>query len=249
MKILITNDDGIAAEGLALLVKWAVTRGDVTVVAPTTEQSGKSQAIDFIHPVEIRQVPYPGGVTAYAMASTPADCVRFGIVGLGQTYDLVLSGLNRGENVGHDIVYSGTVGAIYEAAMHGVPAIALSTFRDTQAEAARHFDEVLDFVLDSGILADTFLLNVNIPASPIGIRVTRQGDLYYSDAFVQQGEDLYIQIGQPVPDADPEDLDRDTVALRNGYVSVTPLATTRTDMAVFERYHGLFSFKNQGCRK
>ena len=113
MRILIVNDDGIDTLGIRLLATWAKKYGEVTVVAPKVEQSGKSQAIEFVQPVEIKKVPFMEGVTAYSMASTPADCVRFGFVGLNQTYDLVLSGINRGVNVGSDIVYSGTVGAIF----------------------------------------------------------------------------------------------------------------------------------------
>ena len=94
MKILITNDDGVFAPGIDALVKWAKRLGEVTVVAPKVEQSGKSHSIEFTKPVEIRPVELWDGVRAYAMDSTPADCVRFGICGLGESYDLVLSGIN-----------------------------------------------------------------------------------------------------------------------------------------------------------
>ena len=95
MKILITNDDGIQSPVLPLLAEWAKKLGEVTVAAPKVEQSGKSQAINFLHPVEITTVDLVDGVTAYAVDSTPADCVRFGVLGLNQKYDLILSGINR----------------------------------------------------------------------------------------------------------------------------------------------------------
>ena len=94
MKILVTNDDGIASPSLSHLAHWAAKFGEVTVVAPKVEQSGKSQSIDFFHPVEIKRVEFDG-LEAWAMDSTPADCVRFGILGLDREYDLVLSGINR----------------------------------------------------------------------------------------------------------------------------------------------------------
>ena len=89
MRILITNDDGYDALGIKLLTNWARKLGDITVVAPKTEQSGTSHAIDFIHPTEIKKVHSEDGLTVYSMASTPADCVRFGILGLNQQYDVI----------------------------------------------------------------------------------------------------------------------------------------------------------------
>ena len=103
MRILITNDDGIFSHGIRLLAEWAVKLGEVTVVAPKNEQSGKSHAINFTEPIEINKVELMAGVEAYSCDSTPADCVRYGIVGLGRSYDLVLSGINRGYNLGDDI--------------------------------------------------------------------------------------------------------------------------------------------------
>ena len=145
MRILITNDDGIKAEGLISLVKWAAKYGEVTTVAPLHEQSGKSQGIDIFHPIAVTKYDLCPETTAYAVDSTPADCVRFGIIGLGQTYDLVISGINRGYNIGQDIVYSGTVGAIYEAAAQGHKGMALSTDPSTLPGALCQLDNVYKF--------------------------------------------------------------------------------------------------------
>ena len=98
MRILITNDDGILAPALPHLVEWAKKLGEVMVVAPKVEQSGKSHAIDFTRPIEIKKVDLFGDVVAYSMDSTPADCVRFAVLGLKEKFDLVLSGINRGFN-------------------------------------------------------------------------------------------------------------------------------------------------------
>lgn len=236
MKILITNDDGIDTLGIRLLAEWAKKLGDVTVVAPKVEQSGKSQAIEFVQPVEIKKVPFVEGVTAYSMASTPADCIRFGTAGLHEKYDLVLSGINRGVNLGADIVYSGTVGAIFEASRLGFNCIAFSAYPDGQEAAAKYFDEVYDFIVKNDLFAQSKLFNVNIPRQSKGIRITYQGSEYFSDRFIKaEGEDLYLQEGDQIPDVCPDDLNRDTVALEAGYISITPLLTTRTDMSAFAK--------------
>lgn len=236
MKILITNDDGIENKGIRLLAEWAKKLGEVTVVAPKVEQSGKSHAIDFITPVEIKKVPFVEGVEAYSMSSTPADCVRFGVLGLGKKFDLVLSGINYGVNLGADIVYSGTVGAIFEASRMHIPAIAFSSLPDGQEIAAKYLDEVYAYITENKLFDECPLFNVNIPNQSKGIRMTYQGSPYFSDRFIHRDGDIYVQEGEPIPDVCPEDLDRDTVALVNGYISVTPLLATRTDMSVFERY-------------
>ena len=241
MKILITNDDGIENIGIRLLAEWAKKLGEVTVVAPKVEQSAKSHAIDFTRPIEIKKVPLLEGVTAYSMDSTPADCVRFGILGLKEKFDLVLSGINKGVNLGADIVYSGTVGAVFEAARLGVKAIAFSSFPDDQQRAANYFEEVYDYIVKNGMFEENGIFNVNIPEDVKGIRMTYQGSPYFSDAFqlMEGSEVIYEQVGAPVPDECPDDLDRDTVAILQGYITVTPLLATRTNMETFHKFKKL----------
>ncbi len=238
MKILITNDDGIDALGIHLLAEWAKKLGEVTVVAPKVEQSAKSHAIEIVKRIEIKKVPFMDGVTAYSMDSTPADCVRFGIMGLKEPFDLVLSGVNRGVNVGADIVYSGTCAAAFEAARLGTPAIAFSAFHDDQQQVVKHLDKAYDYIVKNKLLDENLIYNVNIPYQVKGVKITCQGSFYFSDEFVKvEGEeDLYFQDGVPVPDEYPGDLSRDTVAIVNDYISITPLMATRTNMAVFEKY-------------
>ena len=238
MKILITNDDGIDNVGIRLLAKWAKTLGEVTVVAPKVEQSAKSHAINITGGIEIKKVTFIDGVEAYSMDSTPADCVRFGILGLKEKFDLVFSGINRGVNVGVDVVYSGTVGAVFEAARLGVPAIAFSAFFDGQERAAKYFSQAFEYIQKNGLLKENRIYNVNIPNESKGIRVTYQGSQYFSDEFekVEGQENIYRQVGEPIPDVCPDDLNRDTVAVSAGYISITPLLETRTNMEVFEKY-------------
>ncbi len=238
MKILITNDDGIDALGLRLLAEWARGLGEITVVAPKRGQSAKSHAIDIANAYEIKEVPYIEGVKAYSVDSTPADCVRFGIVGLHETYDLVLSGINKGVNIGGDIVYSGTIGAVFEACKLGVKAIAFSSFPNEQVEASQLLSMAYDYLTENKLFDENPMYNINIPANAKGIRMAYQGTTYYSDGFekVEGTENMYRQVGELIPDEHPEDMDRDTVALHNGYITVTPLLETRTNMQVFEKY-------------
>ena len=239
LKILITNDDGIDGIGLRLLAEWAKQYGEVTVVAPKREQSAKSHAIDIRGAFEIKKVPFMDGVEAYSVDSTPADCVRYGVIGLKRKYDLVLSGINRGVNVGDDIVYSGTCAAVFEAARLGMYGIAFSAFFEGQEAASRHFDKAYKYILENDLFSQNLIYNVNIPDEPIGTRMTYQGSVYYSDEFVPDeaaGENMYRQVGEQVFDEEPNDLNRDTVAIHAGYISVTPLMATRTNMEVFKKY-------------
>lgn len=242
MKILIVNDDGIGAIGIKCLAEWATKLGEVTVVAPKHEQSGKSHAIDFMNDIEIKRVPYVEGVVAYSMNATPADCVRFGVAGLEDKFDLILSGINRGWNIGPEIVYSGTVGAAFEAARLRTCAIAISAYPDEQTEAVKYMDDVWDYFVKNNLFEENLIYNVNFPNDIAknghnGVRMTAQGSQYFTDSFVPIGNDLYSQkLCTTLEDEYPDDLDRDTVAVQNGYIAVTPLVATRTEMRVVEKF-------------
>ena len=237
MRILITNDDGIAADGIQGLVKWACKYGEVTVVAPLHEQSGKSQGIDIFHPIAVSKYDFAPEVEAYAVDSTPADCVRFGIIGLGRTYDLVISGINRGYNIGQDIVYSGTVGSVMEAAAQGMNGLAISTSPSTLPGALEQLDYVYKFIERNNLYALNDVYNVNIPENPQGIRITHQGKAKYSDDWVDMGNGTYTQVGQFIFE-NTKNLDLDTDCVMNGYVSITPMQTDRTNLAVYKKLAG-----------
>ena len=245
MKILIVNDDGMQAKALPHFIRWARKLGDVTCVVPKVEQSGKSQAIDFLHPVEIKEVPLSVDIRVWAMDSTPADCVRFGVAGLGVTYDLILSGINRGYNLGDDIAYSGTVGAINEGGRLGIPAIALSSDVDAMDEALGMLDDWWAFMQKSGLLEKGSLYNVNFPhnAPPKGIRITQQGGEFFSDAFEPRGNNMFMQVGAPIPRTDC-DLTIDIDAVHAGYISVTPMAWKRMDPIVYDRIKDICEIRN-----
>ena len=235
MRILITNDDSIASSVLPAFVKWAMQYGEVTVVVPKFEQSGKSQAIDFHRSVEIKKTDLVEGCEAYTMDSTPADCVRFAITGLHREYDVVFSGINRGYNLGDDIAYSGTVGAILEAARLHTKAIAFSTDIDSFDNALAELDAVYAYITEHKLLDHAELLNINIPSQKSqGISITQQGGEFYGDEFVDCGNDMYMQVGEPVNDG-CEDLSVDICAVRMGYVSISPLTAVKTDFDAYTR--------------
>ncbi len=238
MKILLTNDDGIDAEGLAHLLKFAKTLGDVTVVAPLVQQSGKSQAIELHKPYEVKKVQMEGAVAAYTVDSTPADCVRFAILGLKEQFDLVISGINRGFNVGEDIAYSGTVGAVYEAARQKHRAIAMSADYTGFDGAVAHIAEVYEMILAKDLFAHTSILNVNFPKEVKGVRITRQGYPMYVDDFVCVGEDLYEPRLRCVY-ANERNLDIDTDCVMNGYISISPLHRDNTNTEAYLKMKAL----------
>ena len=168
MKILIVNDDGINAEGIKHLVNWAKTKGEVSVFAPKVQQSGKSHSIEIHGGYEVKKVDIFDGVEAYSVDSTPADCVRIATLGMKKKFDLVLSGINCGYNLGEDIHYSGTVGACYEAAKCGIKAIAISTSFTTFDNAVKNLDRVFEEIQKPEKDLSPLSVNSHNPASSEG---------------------------------------------------------------------------------
>ncbi len=237
MRICITNDDGIHSEGLRRLVGWASKLGEVIGYAPQVEQSAKSHAIEIHKAFSVKPDHVDGAARAYAVDSTPADCVRFAILGAQEKFDLVISGINRGLNIGRDIMYSGTVSAAFEAAALDAPAaLALSTEPGSFDEAITHLDRIWTYITERGLYGKCPIWNVNIPHGTTGeMHITRQGGPYFSDAFRADPEDMYMPLGKdvftPTPDSD---FDTDCV-LRHRHISLTPLTIDRTDLQAFEQ--------------
>lgn len=234
MRILVTNDDSISAKQLLPLVRWCQKLGDVTVIVPKYEQSGKSQGIELHKPFEVKQVDLAHDVKAYTVDSTPADCVRFAVFGLKQTYDLVISGINRGFNMGGDIMYSGTAGAVFEAVSLGMKAVAISTSPEFYDRAVEPLDQVLDFFQKHKLMELNDLYNVNVLPDAKGIRITRQGGHFYSDDFIHEGNDMYMPHGKCVY-KDNNDLTLDTDCVMHGYISIMPMTINRADMVTYNK--------------
>ena len=240
MRILITNDDGIYAAGVLPLVQWAKTKGEVTVVAPKVEQSAKSHGIEIHKAFEAKQVDLCEGVTAWAVDSTPADCVRLAILGLHMEFDLVISGINRGLNIGRDILYSGTVSAVMEAGNLGVKAMAVSTSPEYYGEAAKEMDKIWAFMEKHDLFAKHDLYNINIPTGGSEeFRFTRQGGNFFSDKFRPDPEDMYFPCGVEVFAAcGSKEFDTDAV-LVDKVNSVMPLTLDRTDLVLYKELRNI----------
>lgn len=233
MRILITNDDSVHATQLLPLIRWSQKWGQVTVVVPKIEQSGKSHGIEIRDPFMVHEMMLED-VPVYAVESTPADCVRYAVLARGMEFDLVISGINRGFNVGADMMYSGTVAAICEAANLGLPAIALSTTPGYYDRAVEHLDVVKQYFENHQLMDQHNLYNVNIPPQPKGVKITRQGGPYYSDDFELREDGMCIPNGVCVYKP-TGDLTVDTDAVVEGYISVTPLTINMTDLKLFDK--------------
>jgi 5'-nucleotidase len=256
MRILITNDDGINAPGLAVLTEIAQAiagpDGEIWTVAPAFEQSGVGHKISYTHPMMIAKL----GHRRYAAEGSPADCVLAGLYDVleGARPDLVLSGVNRGNNAAENALYSGTVGGAIEGALQGLPAIALSQYMGPETrdlpdpfEAARvHGADVVRKLLDRGLWdGDEYRLfyNVNFPPVPAarvkGIRVAAQGwrrDSFFGVVPHQSPSGrkfLWIKGG---PQHTPTAPGTDVHANLDGYISVTPM---RCDLTAHDRLRDL----------
>ena len=234
MKILVCNDDGIYAEGIRLLANWAKKHGEVTVSAPKVQQSAKSHAINIHDHIEVNKVDLLDGVTAYEVGSTPVDSVRFATLGLNAHYDLVLSGVNHGFNMGEDILYSGTCGNVFEAALRGCKGIAFSTDPRTFDEAEKWLDRIWDYFVNNDLLKHNDIYNVNIPLDAKGIKFTRMGGAYFTDEFIQIDERHYDQQGYSVYKYG-QDFTLDTDAVMNNFISVMPLSIRRDNADVYKK--------------
>ncbi len=244
MKILVCNDDGIDSAGIYELVSELKKSAEVTVVAPLTEQSAVGHSITMQTPLRVINYYKNGEFFGYAVDGTPADCVKIGIRNiLKESPDIVISGINHGSNTAINIIYSGTVSAAREAAIMDVPAIAVSVTN----HAAKHFNfasrvammlakEIAEKSLPKGTL-----LNVNVPDLPeeeiAGILLTKQGKSKWDDIYEQRqdpyGRDYYWLTGS-LMEVDNE-LDKDQKAVKNNYVSVTPIHFDLTDYATYDR--------------
>lgn len=234
LRILITNDDGIDAVGLKYLVEHAKKYGDVVVVAPKVEQSAKSHAINIRRSIECKKVYMFDDVLAYTFDSTPADCVRFARYGLNLDFDLVLSGINKGYNMGEDIWYSGTVAASFEATNAKAKAIAFSVSKKSN-EGFKYFDEVMEYILNNNLLDCGDIYNVNMPITSKGIKITRQGGCMFNTTFEETSKDYYFAGGSEVHDNDINKITYDYVCVENNYISISPLTADRTDIQTFNK--------------
>lgn len=235
MHILLTNDDGIFAPGLAAMYKRLVRLGEVSVVAPAEGKSGASHSIS-LEPLMCDKVDLTGKFAGYSVSGSPADCVKLAVMELAeQPTDLVVSGINHGANVGVNVYYSGTVAAAMEAAFFSIPSVALSVAyeEDTDFDAAAQYGlGVIEKLLPLGAGS---VININIPmlskGEPKGVKVVGQSTSGYHEHYTtgcnERGQTVY-QLGGG-NHRDEKSACTDTTALIDGFITVTALHFDMTD--------------------
>ncbi|MGB8657233.1 MAG: 5'/3'-nucleotidase SurE [Candidatus Zixiibacteriota bacterium] len=239
MLILLTNDDGINAEGLVTLRKEISKIGQVWVVAPDREQSATSHSLTLEYPIRTNQI----GDRSYSVSGTPTDAVMLAVRAiLKKRPDILVSGINHGPNLGNDVSYSGTVAAAMEGTILGIPSIAVSNVNYSAKHfksAAEFVRKLTSFVLKNGLPKDS-LLNVNVPDKRPAMKkykITRLGKRVHNDVVIDKitqrvGE--YYWIGEQTSIWEKED-DTDYAAIQKGYVSITPLHLDMTDYRAMEQ--------------
>jgi len=238
MKILVTNDDGIFADGLRTLVKELKNIAQVVVVAPDRELAAIGTAISLYQPVRAKKVtPVIAGVESYAVEGTPADCVILALDKLVKDkVDLVISGINRGTNLGDDVLMSGTVGAALHGSLHGLPALAISVALGDNLyfDDAAKFAALLARKIDAQVLPANICLNVNLPNMPIGeikgVKITCPATKSHTDIVEERYDgkrQYYWFVRQRINKA--EDEKTDSWALEQGNISITPLLTSEVN--------------------
>lgn len=236
MKIFLTNDDGIHAVGIRALIDALSPHHEVLVIAPDGERSGASHSLSIRKPLILqahRELP----CEAYSLSGTPADCTKFLILHRTDFQpDLIISGINAGENIGRDVMYSGTVNAAMEGAQYRRRAIALSvakTGRESYTEIASFVSESLPKILSWDFSRGIY--NLNFPSAPRaewrGLRAARLALQTFEDSYVPQGEGVYMLDGPSLGKNHGQSEDTDIHLVNEGYVTVTPLICDRTDRA------------------
>lgn len=243
MRILVSNDDGIQSPGIQALVKSLQTLGEVWVVAPDREQSAVGHAITLSNPIRLTNWKLDGAHAAFAIDGTPADCVKLALTELLPSKpDLLVSGINRGENTGISVIYSGTVSAATEGTINGIHSIAVSLDSFTSSDyafAATMAKRIAKQVTERSLPEGT-LLNVNVPALPAehikGVRIAKQGKIRFQEVFMKRqdprGRTYYWMDGNKI---DIVETETDGSSLNEGYVSITPIHLDMTHHAFIEK--------------
>ncbi|HLO10080.1 MAG TPA: 5'/3'-nucleotidase SurE, partial [Desulfobacteria bacterium] len=239
--MLVSNDDGVRSEGIEALAEALKDLGTVYVVAPDRERSAASHSLSLSHPLRVEKI----SPRVYSVDGTPTDCVNLGVNGIlrGKKIDLLVSGINKGANLGDDITYSGTVSAAMEAVINSCPAFAISQEYYAHPDftlAGRAATAVAKNILEHG-LSPGELINVNVPAIPVGdeapFEVTRLGKRVYQDQLIERQDPRgipYFWIGGPPPSglAVPG---TDFHAVVNRHIAVTPIHLDLTGRSLLKR--------------
>jgi len=251
-RILITNDDGISSKGIYALWEAMEEIGETYIVAPISEQSASSHSITLSHPIRVESVERSNGFKGWAVSGTPADCTKIAIRSLMEKRpNVLISGINRGANLGNNIIYSGTVSAATEGSILGIPSIAISlaSYKTDKYETVKIIaKQIVEYVMKNSLPKMT-LLNVNVPYCNIddikGIKITRQGSQYFVDEFEERidprNRNYYWIKGKMIDD--DQSLDFDGKAIKDNYVSVTPIHFNLTNETYLEDLRKDFSYE------
>ena len=244
--ILISNDDGVDAKGLAELIAVAKEFGRVMVVSQNKGESGMSHAITLTEPIYINKVKEEKDLVIYAINGTPVDCVKIAFNQLiDEKPDLLLSGINHGSNASISLIYSGTLGAAREGALQGVPSVGFSLLnhsKDADFSMVRHFlPSIISQVLENGIQAQSFL-NINFPdiaqKEVKGIKICRQTKGVWQEEYDKRinpmGREYYWLTGA-FDNFEPEAEDTDEWALKNNYIAIVPVQIDTTSYQELKR--------------
>jgi len=249
--ILLTNDDGIHSEGIVALAEALNPLGEIIIIAPAREMSAAGHSLTLSQPLKIWQL----GSNRWMVDGTPTDCVHLAVYKLmKKPPDLLVSGINKGPNLGDDVTYSGTVSAALEGALHGIPSFAISLVDgglNDYALAGRFARLLSEKILQDGLPKRTFL-NVNIPPGPLkGVKFTHQGRRWYKDTVYEDkdpaGEKVYVIKGEDISWGGGEGSDCD--AVDQNYISITPLQLDFTDYRALKEMASWSDFLNIRLQK
>lgn len=223
MNIVLTNDDGIDSLGLKKLESVLSKYGNVYVVAPSVQQSGKACSISAFFGITMNKIDN----NHLSVDGTPVDCVEVACAMIDKKIDLVVSGCNSGYNLSQDVMYSGTCGACVQASLSKLPSIAFSVkSKDHFEQIDKYAKEVLDYIFENNLLDSSYFLNVNIPSEEAkGIKLTKIYEPIYESYYeilIDSKTNKYIIERKPINQISNEDCDK--VAVNNGYISITPLS-------------------------
>lgn len=248
--ILVTNDDGISAKGIRSLVEAVKDFGQIVIVAPDKPQSGMGHAITINQPLRLNPSDLFEGIEAYSCSGTPVDCVKLGIFEvLKRKPDLLLSGINHGENTSTNVLYSGTMSAAVEGAMEGIPSIGFSLCdfdADADFSASKEIIKLILTKIKSDQMSKGICYNVNIPKLPFsaikGVKVVRQALAYWEDKFdkrIDQFGKPYYWLTGDFGNHDPGE-NTDLEAIKNGYVTIVPTQFDLTSYSEIEKINNSF---------
>lgn len=241
--ILVSNDDGIAAKGISELIKFLRPLGELVVMAPDSPRSGSGSALTVTQPVHYQLVRQDVGLTVYKCTGTPTDCIKLARnTVLDREPDLVVGGINHGDNSATNVHYSGTMGVVIEGSLNGIPSIGFSLCNhshDAEFEATGpYIRKIVSMVLEKGLPPLT-CLNVNFPDTPDikGIKVCEQAKGRWTgewEACPRMGDSKYFWLTGSFTDHEPENEKNDHWALANGYVAITPTTVDITAYAFID---------------